>query len=308
MLQQTTVAAVVPYYERFLRRFPTVATLAASEESAVLGLWSGLGYYSRARNLRLAAQLVVRDHGGVFPRDPAVALGLPGIGPYAANAITSIAHGARVAVVDGNVRRVLSRLFAIRALGLQQAQGLASELLSVREPGRWNEAMMELGATICTPRAPKCGTCPVAVHCKGWRTPERWGQPKRRKPPAKTIVHMAFVLRGDHVLLQENPRDGLMGGLFEFPNSGVPGAAAPSPSWRKLHRRAIEIDTEPLFTIRHTITHHQIQAFVFKGRLKTAPPPGLSLHPIDSCGAQPLGGLTRKALKRLEALNEGPHR
>ncbi|MEO8501960.1 MAG: A/G-specific adenine glycosylase, partial [Vicinamibacteria bacterium] len=147
MLQQTTVTTVIPYYERFLKRFPDVASLAESDEDDVLALWSGLGYYSRARNLRSAARQLVLSHGGRFPEDVKAAMTLKGVGRYTASAVTSIAYGTRAAAVDGNVRRVLARLQAVRNLRTQDAQSRADLLLSARAPGTWNEAMMELGAT-----------------------------------------------------------------------------------------------------------------------------------------------------------------
>ena len=300
MLQQTTVATVIPYYQRFLQRFPTTRALAASDEAAVLSLWSGLGYYSRARNLRLAAKEVVRHHHGTFPRDPRVAIKLPGIGPYAAHAITSIAFGAHAAVVDGNVRRVLSRLHAIRGLSDRNAQSLAAVLLSPRSPGRWNEAMMELGATLCTPRNPKCAMCPVASDCRGKDAPERWGQTKPRRATLATRVDMALICSEGRVLLAKNPPGRLMAGLYELPHSGIPGSATAPRSWTTQHRAIFELVGPPVATVRHTVTHHRIEARVFRGRLKSAAlPPTLSLHPLEERGSLPLGGLTRKVLRVL---------
>ena len=171
MLQQTRVAAVIPYYDRFLDRFPTVEALAHAPIEDVLQLWSGLGYYSRARNLHRAAQEIVSRHGGEFPRDAAAALALPGIGRYTAAAILSIAYGEPCGVLDGNVARVLARLDAIRgdlrAPGRWRAlEARAQELLAPREAGDWNQAMMELGATICLPKGPRCGVCPARSWCR----------------------------------------------------------------------------------------------------------------------------------------------
>src|ERR1700681_1748759 len=172
MLQQTRVAAVIPYYERFLERFPDIQAFATAPQEEVLRLWSGLGYYSRARNLQRAAQEIVAKYGGVFPRSEKDALELPGIGSYTAAAILSIAYGAKYAVLDGNVARVMSRLFAVRgnlrdARRWQGLQEQADTLLDPKSPGDWNQAMMELGATLCTPRAPQCLLCPIAQFCRG---------------------------------------------------------------------------------------------------------------------------------------------
>src|SRR5438270_2361927 len=171
MLQQTRVAAVIPYYERFLARFPDIHALAAAPQEEVLRLWSGLGYYSRARNLQYAAQEIVAKHGGVFPRDENDALALPGIGSYTAAAILSIAYGAKHAVLDGNVARVLARIFAVQgdlrdAKRWQSLQQSADALLDAKSPSDWNQAMMELGATLCTPQSPQCLLCPVTQFCQ----------------------------------------------------------------------------------------------------------------------------------------------
>src|SRR5712692_12103459 len=167
MLQQTRVAAAIPYYERFLLRFPDVHSLAAAPEEEVLRLWSGLGYYSRARNSQKAAQLIVAKHGGEFPSRLEAVIALPGIGNYTAAAILSIAFGEKHAVLDGNVARVLARLGAIQGdlreqQRWQELQKNADRLLEPKSPGDWNQAVMELGATLCTPKSPQCLLCPVA--------------------------------------------------------------------------------------------------------------------------------------------------
>jgi A/G-specific adenine glycosylase len=172
MLQQTRVAAVIPYYDRFLERFPDVHALAGASQEEVLRLWSGLGYYSRARNLQKAAQQIVAKHGGQFPIRLENALALPGIGNYTAAAILSIAYGEKHAVLDGNVARVLARLGAkhgdIREpQRWQELQKKADSLLDPKSPGDWNQALMELGATLCTPKSPQCLLCPVAQFCEG---------------------------------------------------------------------------------------------------------------------------------------------
>ena len=171
MLQQTRVTAVIPYYERFLKRFPTIRALARAEIESVLQFWAGLGYYSRARNLHQAAKDIVAQHAGEFPRTMEAALRLPGIGAYTSAAILSIAYGFPAAVLDGNVARVLARLGALKG-DLREPKrwsvlsGAANTLLDARNPSDWNEAMMELGAMVCTPRAPRCDACPVAEFCR----------------------------------------------------------------------------------------------------------------------------------------------
>jgi len=297
MLQQTTVATVIPYYERFMRRFPDAAALAASSEDEVLALWSGLGYYSRARNLRLAAKQLVETRGGRFPEDLELALTLRGVGPYTARAVTSMAYGMPHAVVDGNVRRVLSRLYAVRHMREADAQRRAQTLLSARSPGKWNEAMMELGALICTPRNPRCDACPAAPHCRGQERPEYWsvGKPRRRAVP--TMVEMALVRRGGRILLTRNREGGLMGGLYDLPWSGLPRRTGPNRTLRERYRGILRIDPEPLATFRHTITHHRIEGRVFAARMTGRGLPSGAFHRIEDAPDLPLGGLTRKALR-----------
>jgi A/G-specific adenine glycosylase len=210
MLQQTRVAAVVPFYERFLARFPDIRTLAEAPEEQVLRLWSGLGYYSRARNLHSAAQQIVAMHGGKFPQTASEALTLPGIGSYSAAAILSIAFGARYAVLDGNVARVIARLDAVRG-GLREAgrwsalQNRADQLLEVKSAGDWNQAMMELGAMICTPRGPQCLLCPVAKFCQARQLGLTEVIPEKRKKRATVAVMLAAAVfvdgRGATLLL-----------------------------------------------------------------------------------------------------------
>ncbi len=210
MLQQTRVAAVIPYYERFLERFPDVQALATAPQEEVLRLWSGLGYYSRARNLQSAAQEIVAKHGGVFPRDEKDALALPGIGRYTAAAILSIAYGAELAVLDGNVARVLARIFAVRgdvrdAKRWRALQRSADTLLDAKSPGDWNQAMMELGATLCAPRSPQCLLCPVTQFCQARKLGIADSLPARRKKRETEIITLAAAIlldpRGRTLLL-----------------------------------------------------------------------------------------------------------
>jgi A/G-specific adenine glycosylase len=226
MLQQTRVAAVVERYEAFLRAFPTVAALGRADEAEVLALWSGLGYYRRARMLHRAAQTVVAELGGVMPATAAGLRELPGIGAYTSAAIASIAYGEPVAVVDGNVERVVQRLagWGSEAAGgqtkLMRATGqAASALLDPARPGDFNQAMMELGATLCLPRNPQCLTCPICAHCR-----TRGEHPTRKRAPMrKEVAAFALVLRGaetalpEVLLVQRAETETVMTGMWELP-------------------------------------------------------------------------------------------
>ena len=219
MLQQTQADTVKGYYARFLERFPDVFALAASDEAEVLKLWEGLGYYSRARNLRAAAQKVADELGGAFPRDAKGLKTLPGIGPYAANAIASIVYGEPVPALDGNQARVLSRVLGWdRPLKTPfDLAEPASELIDRKRPGDYNQALMDLGAMICTPRQPDCAVCPVVGHCRACAEghPERYPvkRPAAQKKQQDWTILLVHV--GEGVLVRRRP-EGLLGGLYEF--------------------------------------------------------------------------------------------
>jgi A/G-specific adenine glycosylase len=277
MLQQTTVAAVKPYFDAFRQRWPDVAALAAAPVEAVMRQWAGLGYYARARNLHACAKAVVAEHGGRFPSTEARLRRLPGIGSYTAAAIAAIAFGEAAVAVDGNVVRVVARLYAIDTL-LPAAKPLikahAAALLSAERPGDFTQALMDLGATICTPRRPACSLCPVRAFCQAAArlTPEDWPRkaPKAERPPRGGA---AFVLqRGEEILLRTRPPRGLLGGMTEVP--GTPWAndykltnalkAAPIiADYRRLPQR-----------VMHQFTHFDLTLDVFVahvGRRTRAP-------------------------------------
>jgi A/G-specific adenine glycosylase len=237
MLQQTRVAAVIEHYHEFLRRFPTVEKLAAAREASVLAAWSGLGYYRRARMMHAAAKIVARERGGKFPETSKDWLELPGIGRYTAAAVASIAFGEAVAVVDGNVERVLQR-FSGQLAG-EELWRAADELLDRERPGDFNQAMMELGATVCTPRAPACLMCPIVELCA--TRGELAGKAKAEKQK-KREIHYALryrpIGRSKQVLLVKRPKNAsLMAGMWELPEVLRP-----------------ESHEKPAFTVRHSIT------------------------------------------------------
>jgi A/G-specific adenine glycosylase len=231
MLQQTRVDVVVPYYGRWLTRFPTLRALAAADEEEVLAAWSGLGYYRRARNLYALAKTVAAGGtgGGLLPGDAAGLRELPGVGAYTAGAVASIAFGERVPCVDGNVVRVAARVLGLRgpdtAAFRKRVEREASAWVPARSPGDWNQAVMELGATVCTPRNPRCGDCPLAASCvanaKGWQ--QRIPAKAKAKAVAATPMRFALVQQEGKVLLVRNPDKGLLAGLWMLP--GGPATA-----------------------------------------------------------------------------------
>lgn len=306
MLQQTRVETVVPYFERFLARLPDVAALARADEDEVLALWSGLGYYSRARALRAAAGEIVTRHGGKLPRTRAEWLALPGVGPYTAGAVLSIAFSASEALVDGNVQRVFARLFALEErLGsrtlTERCWALAAELVPAaggeHDPGLWNQALMELGARVCTPRAPACTTCPLAARCRA-RALGRAAElplPKERRAPLAVELELACVVRAGRWLLVRRPAGGRMAGLLELPTREH-APRGRTRLWPADFPDGIATGGAELARFAHAITHHRIRATLRRAELTGAvPEAGLWATPAQ-CAQLSLTGLTRKAL------------
>ncbi len=287
MLQQTRVAAVVPYYLRFVRRFPSVRALARARSEQVLRHWAGLGYYRRARHLHRAANEIVSRHGGRFPDEFEAALRLPGIGGYTAAAVLSIAYGAPYAVLDGNVARVLARLGALRG-GLRaprrwkQLQGAAQELLARQAAGDWNQAMMELGATVCTPRSPRCGACPLSRWCRAYKLGIAAQIPAaRRKRAAVKLTLAAAVLldpRGRTLLVRPGEAERvaedatLFSRMWQFPAVRV-SRRAQAELERHL-RASLGLRARslvPLNPARHSVTYRQITLAPFLVRIERLP-------------------------------------
>jgi len=281
MLQQTRVAAVLDHYRLFLERFPDVETLAAASEEAVLAAWSGLGYYRRARMLRQCAREIVLEHDGRFPENAKALRALPGIGRYTAAAIASITFGQSAAVVDGNVERVLQR-FLGRELEQEQNWACAQELMSKARPGDFNQAMMELGATVCLPREPHCTSCPVRQWCRA----------QGEIPLARTSVRQtqkqiwcALERRDHHVRLVQRPKAAsLMAGMWEL------------PQWGDDPR--VSVDATPWRTFRHsiTVTNYTVHVLRRPGRNGIPGARGRWIE-IDKIQHLPITGLTRKILK-----------
>jgi A/G-specific adenine glycosylase len=231
MLQQTTVAAVRPYFEAFTARWPSVAALAAAPEADVMAAWAGLGYYARARNLIACARKVAGELGGVFPDTEAALRALPGIGRYTAAAIAAIAFGRRAVVVDANVERVVSRLFAVeeaRPAARERLYALADTITPECDAGDFAQAMMDLGSAICTPRAPDCGRCPLEIMCaaRGRGDQERYPIKAARRPKPRRDGIAYWLEHDGHVRLVRRPKSGLLGGMLALPTEDAPAEAA----------------------------------------------------------------------------------
>ncbi|HWJ70970.1 MAG TPA: A/G-specific adenine glycosylase [Sphingobium sp.] len=273
MLQQTTVAAVIPYYERFLARWPTVEALAAADDAALMAAWAGLGYYARARNLLACARHVAGELGGRFPEDEAGLRALPGIGAYTAAAIAAIAFGQRAVVVDGNVERVVSRLFAVETplpAAKPELRVLTDSITPERDAGDFAQAMMDLGATICTPTRPACLTCPLRSGCAAQATddPGRFPVKTPRKARPERSGAAWWVEWAGAVWLVTRPERGLLGGMLGVPTGdwvegGVPVSPPPLPGdWRAITG-----------TVRHVFTHFALELRIARLQLEHPPAP-----------------------------------
>jgi A/G-specific adenine glycosylase len=284
MLQQTRVAAVIPYYERFLKIFPDVRALAGAESDLVLANWAGLGYYSRARNLQRAAREIVTRHAGEFPREYGAALALPGVGRYTAAAVLGIAYDAPHAVLDGNVARVLARIGALRGdlrapAMWRKLEAAAQDLLAQKSSGDWNQAMMELGATVCTPKSPRCGECPVEKWCRARKLGVVEKLPSKRKKRATVEVTLAAAVlldpQGRTLLVRQQDGDGaLFSRLWQFPAleiTGPDGRAALAGHLREYFAIAAKENLTPLATARHAVTFRNIRLEPYLVRVARLP-------------------------------------
>ncbi len=302
MLQQTTVQAVKPYFERFLTRFPDVESLADAPQDAVMQAWAGLGYYSRARNLHACAKVVAGDHGGRFPADEEALRALPGIGAYTAAAIAAIAFDIPAAAVDGNVERVVSRLIALEEPlpGAKPRIRTVTQAMVPRErAGDFAQAMMDLGATICTPKRPACALCPWMEDCAARREGLQESFPRKaKKAPRESRYGAAFVAeRADGaVLLRTRPPQGLLGGMAEVPGS----------DWRAdypLSQAILDAPCEARWRrlpgiVRHVFTHFPLELTVFHARLdrQAGAPEGMRFTAAEELGDEALPSVMRKVL------------
>lgn len=314
MLQQTRVEVVIPYWERFLARFPGVRDLAEAEADDVLGAWAGLGYYSRARNLQRAAREIVARFGGALPAEPEALESLPGIGRYTAGAIASIAFDRPAPIVDGNVARVLARVRGVRdeidrPAGRARLWAEAEALAPGPSPGDLNQALMELGALVCLPRAPRCAECPVARSCDARAAGDADAlprkAPKRAPRPVERVA--ALVLRGGRALAVRRPPAGLFGGLWDLPGADLAQGEAPRAALARALAEGtglVAARARRVGTVEHVLTHRALTVHVFRaeapsGRVRRC---GFDAHRWVSEAALarlPQAALTAKALALL---------
>ena len=322
MLQQTRIAAALPYYDRFLKKFPTVGSLARGRRQEVLRLWSGLGYYSRARNLHRASQDIVALHGGRFPRDLDAALGLPGIGRYTAAAVLSMAYNIPLAVLDGNVARVLARLGAVRGeLRAQrrwkQLGERAQKLLAPEAPGDWNQALMELGERVCTPQIPRCPSCPISRWCRAYALDlaREIPAPRRKRSPIHIRVAAAILRdpKGRTILLRDpGAHDAvLFSRLWQFP--AVQVRRDPARELARHLQDALELDAaslelEALPASRHGVTFRNITLLPYLARVSRLPKRARTrVLPLSRLRQLPVSSATRKIAAAL-ATSHRPRR
>lgn len=276
MLQQTQMDRAVEYFLRFTARYPDIAALAAAREDELLKLWEGLGYYSRARNLLRAAQVLVRDHGGRLPQDPAALRRLPGVGPYTAAAVASIAFGQPVAVVDANVERVLARLLDIAApvkepataRNIQQQAQAMVDTLAPGEARNFNQGLMELGALVCRPRQPRCSACPWLAACLAQARDTILERPLPRTLPATIDLTMAcgVLIHDGLVYIQRRPPQGVWAGLWEFPGGCLESGETPGQCVAREYREETELAVtvrQPLAVVRHSYTRYRVTLHAF---------------------------------------------
>jgi len=311
MLQQTRVETVIPYFERWLKRFPTVAALAQASEQEVLQAWEGLGYYSRARNLHAAARVIIEQFGGQLPADLQALRSLPGIGAYTAGAIASIAFGRDVPALDGNIRRVYARLFDVAEpvnspAGERLLWQLAAEHLPAGQAGDFNQALMDLGALVCLPRKPRCERCPLAELCRALQAGRQEERPVRL--PKAAVPHQqraaGVILLAGQVLIARRPGRGLLGGMWEFPNETVEGdpAAGVAQALETGYRLRVRAG-EPLGIIHHAYTHLRVSVHVFRCELLSFPEDErLIWVAVQDLQQYPMGKIDRLIARKVTSL------
>ena len=314
MLQQTQVETVIPYYERWLKRFPTLARLAAAPLTEVLTNWEGLGYYARARNLHRAAQLIVQSWGGRMPQTLEDLQALPGIGAYTAAAIASMAFGLDAAAVDGNLKRVLARLFDVRedvksGKGEKALRRLAESLVPPGRAGEYNQALMDLGATICTPRAPQCEICPVQSSCEAYRLGVQLERPvvRHRAPMPHRQAVAGVIWKSGRILLVQRPSEKLLGGLWAFPQARRRARESYEAGLARAVREDLGLEIAVLSEIHRqtqTFSHFQLNLRAFACRWQHGKASGANCRWVRLSALEnyPMGKADRQIARCLPAL------
>lgn len=314
MLQQTRVETAIPYFERWMERFPDIPTLAAASLQEVLQVWEGLGYYSRARNLHRAAQIVTTEHNGKLPADIKTLRRLPGIGRYTAAAIASIAFGMDAAALDGNIRRVMARVFDVSeparsTSGEKRLWELAEANLPAGQAGDYNQALMDLGALVCTPKSPACERCPLESNCLARQLgiqEERPVTAPRPELPHHTVA-AAIIQRNGTILIAQRPPNGLLGGLWEFPGGKLQEGETLAQALQREICEELQAEVavnEPFGIYQHAFTHFRITLHAFRCRLVGGEPRPLEASDIrwvrpDELHDYPMGKVDRQIASRL---------
>ena len=314
MLQQTQVNTVIPYFYRFLEKFPSIQSLAASDLQPVLKLWEGLGYYSRARNFHKAAKIVVEQYGSVIPDDRDRFLALPGVGEYIAAAVLSIAFDRPLAVVDGNVKRVFARLFEIDApvnvsASYKIFKVFANDLLDIDDPGTFNQAVMELGALVCKPTKPDCGICPLSKYCQALKNEhvEAFPGKKKKSPVPHYFMAVGVIFKGDKVLIVRRPEEKMLGGLWEFPGGRLQAKEKAENACARIIAEKVNLNVaieSKLTRIQHAYTHFKITADIFictlvSGRVRRNGPTDHQWVYLNALEKYPFPGSNHKFISKL---------
>jgi A/G-specific adenine glycosylase len=317
MLQQTRVETVIPYFERWMAELPTIESLARADEDRILNLWEGLGYYRRALNLKAAARIVVEEHSGQLPSNRRQLQSLPGIGTYTSAAIAAIAYDQDVIALDSNLRRVLARLFGLKfdahsAAASRELEQLGLSLLPHGSAADFNQALMDLGAAICTARTPACADCPLRGDCLAYQRGTQERRPQRRSDPQRPLIQRQAlaIIRDGHVLLGKRPPGKLLGGLWEFPGRDLEAKALRESSPAELAQTLVGVtidDAELLGEYRHSYSHFQVHSVAFYASSEVGEPESsyhaelkwIEIRRLDSL---PMGKVDRALARDLQSL------
>ncbi len=316
MLQQTTVNAVIPYYEKWITIFPTVEDLKRAPLEKVLKVWQGLGYYQRVKNLHKAARIICAEHGGKVPQNPQTLRKLPGFGPYTTGAVASIAFDLPCTIIDANVRRVVMRLLALDGCADtsrdQRIEKFLQKTIPSRNTGTFNQALMELGALICRNREPLCLLCPVKTHCVAHEKGIQETIPKPRKRIIQDLdVAIGILQRGNKYLIQKRPSQGLLADLWEFPGGKIEKGETPQEALKRELKEELDIDittSRLLMNVRHFYTQFRVNLHVFHCQPKSYPRPNLLRKwlPIDMLTEYPMPSGSAKIVARLQKNIDNP--